>query len=30
MRFSTDEFYLKSAEEMRERFADYPRPVTLP
>ena len=24
MRFSTDEFYLKSAEEMRERFAEYP------
>ena len=24
MRFGTDEFYLKTAEEMRERFADYP------
>ncbi|NLG65400.1 MAG: DNA polymerase III subunit alpha, partial [Actinobacteria bacterium] len=24
MRFATDEFYLKSAEEMRERFAAYP------
>jgi len=24
MRFSTDEFYLKTAEEMRERFAGYP------
>jgi DNA polymerase-3 subunit alpha len=24
MRFSTDEFYFKSGEEMRERFADYP------
>jgi len=24
LRFSTDEFYLKSPEEMRERFADYP------
>ncbi len=24
MRYGSDEFYLKSAEEMRERFADYP------